>query len=268
MTSYFRGEEAAIRYICRGNGALGRDGCIYALATEYQVGFGDFIKHVRFLKIDTVNNSYCLLGDRIKDSDNGGVITLWGDPILGIDGCIYWLPCAGRTLKYDPHTNRGDEFVSGEDIRDEFSSAALATDGVIYCIPPTSNRVLAIDPLGEFIKTTRAHMENHPEKFGILFQTIEADEDSVQDVSLTNFDHAVIKFGQNKVFEALEKSMKPINDFCKNTNLFPFMIASSCKDSILDAIYHLLHRDLSWVNSYISSSEGKQHAEDQNIRVK
>ena len=112
-------------------------------------------------------------------------------------------------------------------------------------------------------------MQAHPDEIGFLFQTIEADEDFVALSLKTNFNHAVAKFGQDKVLEVMEKKfMKPINDFCKNTNLFPFMIASSCKDSILDAIYHLLHRDLSWVNSYISSSEGKQHAEDQNIRVK
>ena len=103
----------------------------------------------------------------------------------------------------------------------------MVADGVIYCIPSNYNQVLAIDPLGEFLETTKANMEDHPEKFGLLFQTIEADEDYVPRVlSLTNFNHAVIKFGQDKVFEVMEKSMQPINDFCTKSNLFPFLIAA------------------------------------------
>ena len=105
----------------------------------------------------------------------------------------------------------------------------MAADGIIYCIPSNANQVLAIDPLREFLETTKANMEeDHPDKFGLLFQTrIEADEDSVPRVSLTNFNHAVIKFGQDTVFEAMDKSMQPINDLCKKSNLFPFLIAAS-----------------------------------------
>ena len=100
--------------------------------------------------------------------------------------------------------------------------------------------------------------EDHPENIGILFQTrIEADEDSVPRVlSLTNINHAVIKFGQDKVFEILDKSMQPINDFCTKSNLFPFLIAASCEESNMGVIHLLLRRDLSWVNSCISSLEG------------
>ena len=86
-------------------------------------------------------------------------------------------------------------------------------------------------------------MQEHPEEFGSLFQIIEAEENSAP--SLTNFDHAVVKFGQSKVFEVLEKSMKPINDLCRESNLCPFMIAASFKDSTACAINHLLRRDLS-----------------------
>ena len=132
---------------------------------------------------------------------------------------------------------------------------ALATDGVIYCISCRAKQVLAIDPLGGFSVETKTNMEEHPEAFGSLFQTIEAEENYVQ--SFTNFDHAVIKFGQSKVFEALEKSMEPINDFCKESNHCPFMIAASYKNSPVCVINHFLLSDLSWVNSYISSLEGK-----------
>ena len=148
----------------------------------------------------------------------------------------------------------GDDFESGS--RGKWHGGCLATDGVIYCIPSNANKVLAIDPLGEFLETTKANMEDHPDKFGRLFQTIEAGEDSVPRVSLTNFNHAVIKFGQDTVFEILDKSMQPINDFCTKSNLFPFLIAASCEQSTVGAINHLLSRDLSWMNSCISSLEG------------
>ena len=50
-------------------------------------------------------------------------------------------------------------------------------------------------------------------------------------LSLTNFDLAVVKFGHYTVFEILEKAMKPMNDYCKESNLSPFMIAASYKES-------------------------------------
>ena len=49
--------------------------------------------------------------------------------------------------------------------------------------------------------------------------------------------------------------MKPINDYCKDSDLCPFMITVSYKESPMCAINHLLRRDLSWVNSSISSLE-------------
>ena len=240
-TASIVGEDNDKFFKCEANGALGRDGCIYALTEHGQV-----------LKIDTVNNSHSFVRNSIQSEyDHDG----WGDPILGIDGCIYWPPCrAKRALKYDPHSNQislvGDDF--GDQWHKWFGGGALATDGVICCIPSSHSHVLAIDPLGEFVATTKANIHKHPEEFGSLFQTIEVDEDSLF-LSLTNFDHAVIKFGPRKVFEVLENSMKPINDFCKESNLCPFMIAASFKESTVCAINHLLRRDLSWVNSRISS---------------
>ena len=99
-------------------------------------------------------------------------------------------------------------------------------------------------------------MQENPEKFGSLFQTIEANEDSVLLSSLTNFDLAVVKFGQNKVFEVLEKAMKPVNNYWKEFNLYPFMIAASYKESPVCATNHLLRRNFSCVKSCISSLEG------------
>ena len=144
----------------------------------------------------------------------------------------------------------------------------MVADGVIYCIPSNYNQVLAIDPLGEFLETTKANMEDHPDKFGRLFQTIEADEDSVPRVSLTNFNHAVIKFGQDKVFEAMEKYMQPINDFCTKSNLFPFLIAASCEQSTVCAINHLLRQDLSWLNSCSNILEGNASKNKKRRRMK
>ena len=246
----FLGEEADRVFDCYGNGAMGRDGCIYALAD------------CRVLKIDTVNNSHSYVGSRIASRVQIGS---WGDAVLGIDGCIYWAPWNHKhTLKYDPRSDKaslvGDNYEHMDTNR--WMSGALAADGVIYCIPTHATKILAIDPIGEFLETNKANMQDHPEQFGCLFQTIEADEDSNEDSKeeaaqfLTNFDLAVDKFGQKIVFEVLEKSMKPVSEYCRESNLYPFMIAASYKDSPVGVVNHLLRRDLSWLNSYISSLEG------------
>lgn len=87
-------------------------------------------------------------------------------------------------------------------------------------------------------------MEECPEEFGSLFQTIEIDEDSLLSF-ITNFDHAVVKFGLIKVFELLEKSIKSTYAFCKKSNLYPFIIVASQKNSALCAINHFLRSDRS-----------------------
>ena len=257
-TTSFVGETADRYFGCRTGGTLGRDGCIYALAA------GALAKYGRVLKIDTVNNSHYFVGSNIQSDHNDVEVQVcgWGDAILGIDGCIYWPPYyASRTLKYDPYMDRtslvGDNFGSQPSQAMKWNSGALATDGIIYCIPSYEFHVLAIDPMGEFEGTTETNMHAQPEEFGSLFQTtIKADEDSgVNATSLTNFDIAVIKFGRNKVFEVLEKHMAPINDYCKESNLCPFMLVASQKESALCAIHHLLRRDLSWVNECISILE-------------
>ena len=43
--------------------------------------------------------------------------------------------------------------------------------------------------------------------------------------------------------------MEPVNDYCKEFNLRPFMIAASYKESPVCAINHLLRRDISWVKN-------------------
>ena len=82
---------------------------------------------------------------------------------------------------------------------------------------------------------------------------MEADEDSVVR-TLTNFDLAVVKFGHNKVFEVLDKSMmNPMNAFCTESNLCPFMISAAYKESTVCVINHFLRRDLSWLNECMKS---------------
>ena len=249
----FVGEKADKSFGCNGNGALGRDGCIYALA-----------KGGRVLKIDTTNNSHGFVGNSV-DSDDQKYREGWNDAILGIDGCVYWPPHEARhTLKYDPHTDLtslvGDDFGrNAGPYAGKYVGGALTPDSVIYCIPFSADQVLAIDPWGEFFETTKANMEAHPETFGFIFQNInEMGEGSTLHESQTNFDHAVVKFGYKQVYEVLETSMKPVDDYCKETNLCPFMIVASYKGtSTLSTIHHLLRRDLSWVNNCTSSLEGK-----------
>ena len=71
----FVGEEADEDLKCRRNGVLGRDGCIYVLDGDSRV-----------LKIDTTNNSHCIVGNRVEVEV---FVYAWGDAVLGIDGCIY-----------------------------------------------------------------------------------------------------------------------------------------------------------------------------------
>ena len=82
----FVGEEAEENFECCSNGALGRDGCIYAVANN------------SVLKIDTVNNSHCFVGGSIQ-SDHC-CYDGWGDAILAIDGCIYWPPATTECQTY------------------------------------------------------------------------------------------------------------------------------------------------------------------------
>jgi len=251
-TSSFFGEEPGINiFKCSGNGVLARDGCIYALAFNSRV-----------LKIDTANNnnSHCYVGNIIQSYHVG--IWGWGDAILGIDGCIYWPPKkAKRTvaLKHDPHSNQtslvGDDIVESAIFLTWYTGGALATDGVIYCIPLSANQVLAIDPLGEFSLETKANMEEHPEELGFLFRINDAnanntDTDTDTDTDAlsnqTNFDCAVTKFGMQKVLGIVQEHMPPAKEVC---GLYPFMLAASYKESPLCAVYVLLRQVPFLINS-------------------
>ena len=46
---------------------------------------------------------------------------------------------------------------------------ALATDGVIYCIPYCSTQVLAIDPFKELAMTLQYNFRQYPQELGRIF---------------------------------------------------------------------------------------------------
>ena len=142
-STFFVEGEADENLEFRGNGNLGRDRCIYAANCNSRV-----------LKIDSTKiNTYCIVSNTYYSDhgDHGG----WGDGILGVDGCIYWPPAgAAQILNYDPHSNvtslvggrLGTHDVDAHDVI-KWSGGSAAANGVIYCLPCNTDRILAIDPL-------------------------------------------------------------------------------------------------------------------------
>jgi len=101
-----------------GNGVLASGGYIYAVNNVGQV-----------LQVDTTrNNYYTWIGDQIYSGSGRG--RTWGDPIVGIDKCIYWPPLnANRVLKFDPETQQLPSLV-GDDLGEEgykWQGGALST---------------------------------------------------------------------------------------------------------------------------------------------
>ena len=95
-----------------------------------------------------------------------------------------------------------------------------------------------------------------PEQLGCLFQP--SDDIPYK----TNFDRAVSKFGLNKVLEAIDECMPPVDQACAVSNLYSFMIAASYKSSNLSAIYHMLRRVPSLVSaaSTITATSNTTHS--------
>jgi hypothetical protein len=218
--------------LCCGNGVLGGDGYIYAVCRTRRV-----------LQIDTTSNNYTWIGGHHIYSYWGHG---WGDPIVGADKCIYWPPSgANRVLKFDPGTQQlpllvGDVLsVLSEDLY-KFHGGALATDGVIYCIPCSSTQVLVIDPFKEISMTLQNNVRQHPQELGRLFVKDE-------ECNETFYNRAVRKFGIEKVFKFLFEECLPTDKEWADTrsgNLPLFMIAVSCKNSAVSVIYHLLRRNV------------------------
>ena len=174
QTTSFVGKEAQEKFMC-GNGVLGRDGYIYAANT-----FG----HV--LRIDTVNNSYDFVGGAVMTSHKD---KRWGEPVLGIDGCIYWPPHnATHVLKFNPETN--ETSLVGDNLGNasmKYISGALAPDGAVCCIPANATQVLIIDPSMEFLMQFKADMKQHPIEFGLLFEKNNTEDIIVDTCCITCF---------------------------------------------------------------------------------
>jgi hypothetical protein len=223
------GEEAEDLFMC-GNGVLAAgDGYIYAANRFGQV-----------LQIDTTNGNYTW----IKDNSRYGCEAGWGDPIIGADKCIYWPPCcANRVLKFDPETQQLPSLVGGDLGRgynkDLWEGGALATDGVIYCIPHRATQVLAIDPFKEMKMTLHNIFKEHPQELGHLFVKDE-------ECNETFYNSAVRKFGLEKLFELFDECLPKEAECWSDThsNTLPlFMVAASCENSAVSVIYYFLRRN-------------------------
>ena len=219
-----------------GNGVLGSDGYIYAANKFGQV-----------FQIDTTSNNYTWIGGCIYSSRGQG----WGDPIVGVDKCIYWPPLyANRVLKFDPETQQLPSLVGdvlgGEGDLFKWFGGALATDGVIYCIPSCSTQVLAIDPFKEISMTLQKNFRQYPEELGRLFVKDEGDE--------TFYDSTVRKFGIEKVFELIEECVpldaESADTHSTSTALPLFMVAASCENCAASVIYYLLRRNAHVLANY------------------
>jgi hypothetical protein len=218
------GEEAEEQFMC-GNGVLAAgDGYIYAANRYGQV-----------LQIDTTSNNYTWIGDKIDSIGRG-----WGDPIIGVDKCIYWPPSgANRVLKFDPETQQLPSLAGGDLGQGDckWQGGALASDDAIYCIPYYSTQILVIDPFKELAMSMHKNFKRHPQELGRLFVKDE-------ECNETFYIGAVRKFGIEKVFKCLP-SDKEWADSSFSGNLLPlFMIAASCENSAVSVIYHLLRRNV------------------------
>ena len=224
------GEEQAEEGFDCGNGVLAGDGYIYAVNGAGQV-----------LQIDTTINNYTWIlgGDLIYNSDEVG----WGDPVIGDDKCIYWPPRnPNRVLKFDPESQQLPSLV-GDDLGEgdiKWLNGALATDGVIYCIPSAKSRVLAIDPFKELTMTLQNNLRQHPQELGRLFAKDGRNE--------TVYGSAVRNFGIEKVFQLLVEECLPSDkewaDSFSGNSLPLFMVAASCENCVASVIYHLLRRNV------------------------
>jgi hypothetical protein len=227
-TTYTVGEEAENCFWC-GNGALAGDDYIYAVNSTGQV-----------LKVDITRNNYTWIGDRIYSGNR----PRWGDPIVGVDKCIYWPPWyANRVLKFDPETQQLPSLVGGDlgTGNDKWRGGALATDGVIYCIPFESSRILAIDPFNECSATLQTNMTLYPQELGRLF--LKQDGEQCDE---TFFESSLRKFGGDKVFELIEECLPLDEEWAgaHNGNLPLFMVAASCENCAVSVIYYLLRRNV------------------------
>lgn len=256
----FFGGEAEVDLRC-GGGAVGRNGNIYAANVKGQV-----------LKIDIEQGGYCFIGSPLRPDMGDGIIDRnpfrdsqivrgLGDAIMGGDGCIYWPTKENnvRVLKFDPVLE--DRCMIGEDLGQtsvSFARGALAPNGSIYCLPYDGFHVLSIDPLKEFTWMLYDNKEEHPGKFGFLFERksiaktifhptrglrITPKKQTIILQGSTMFESAVTKFGRARTFEVMAKCGMSPTDICTITNLYPFLMAASNPGHSVSVIYEFLRRD-------------------------
>jgi hypothetical protein len=143
----------------------------------------------------------------------------------------------------------------------QVGGALAMTDGVIYCVPTFSSRILAIDPFQECSTILQTNMTLYPNDLGRLFlKDEECDE--------TFFESSLRKFGGDKaVFQLIEKCL-PLDeewtDGANNHGNLPpaFMVAASCENCAVSVIYYLLRRNVHALLTNYSDDE------DSNIQNK
>jgi hypothetical protein len=121
----------------------------------------------------------------------------------------------------------------------KWQGGALATDGVIYCIPYCSAQILTIDPFKELSMTLQNNLRQHPQELGRLFAK---DEEEGCDET---FYSAVRKFGIEKVFQLIEECLPTDEEWADaHSNALPlFMVAASCENCAASVIYYFLRRN-------------------------
>ena len=226
------GEKYTFPFDCECNGALAKNGCIYAFSS-----YNNWI-----LKIDTNEhgeNDTFVAWELITNFSihEGSPYHSYGEAIMGLDGCIYWPPLdANLTLKHDPlngHTSCvGNNFGT---LSLKYYGGALAQDGVIYCIPWHAAMVLAIDPFRVFQETVAYYMERYPERFGCgLFDNNEK--------GITFFDSAINTYGRRGFEAVIHLLPKPDVLELPNRELYPYVEAALCPNSALSVVYYLLRQ--------------------------
>ena len=143
--------------------------------------------------------------------------------------------------------------------RFKWQGGALATDGVIYCIPYYTTQILTIDPFKELSMTLQNNFRQHPQELGRLFVKDE-------ECDATFYDSAVRKFGIEKVFQLIEECA-PVDaewaDTHSTSTALPLFVvaAASCENCAASVIYYFLRRNVHALVAHYSD-------EDSNIRNK
>ncbi len=237
-----------------GKGILGKDQFIYALNASGQV-----------LKISPKDGEFQWVGGEIYFGQYEG----WGDPVMGIDGCIYWPPYyASCALKYDPfemsitpssHVRTPTMMVGQEGEQGpggKWTSGVVGRDGRIYCVPDYAKHILVMDPLSEFVMVLQEKIESSPEDLGKIFTRCRGCKESYYTASMRKFGYV----GMEKVLECLpsdENWSKIVSSFGDGILPILFMAVAALYDEedavstqaspfrdVLPLIYNLLRRNL------------------------